>query len=310
MTPDLVLLGNLIADDVVLADGSTRMNQPGGAILYASLAAALCGIRAGVCAPRGSDYPRATLDALATRGVDLAGLRPMGRTGLRTWLLYEPSARRVVHRLGGPSHAEASPAPGDLPAGWRAARAFHIAPIPLDCQRPLVAELSAIPGAWLSIDPHDPITEDSLARWRETLALVDLLFVSDEELTLADADPRARLRRLAGGRLSWVALKRGDRGGLLYDLRADRAQEWSPRAAATVDPTGAGDAFAAGVLARWIADPPVAGSDAALREALDQGVAMAAFALEDWGAGGLLAATPPVARARLDEWFGARARST
>ena len=35
MTPSLVLLGNLLVDDIVFPDGSTRMGQPGGAKLYA-----------------------------------------------------------------------------------------------------------------------------------------------------------------------------------------------------------------------------------------------------------------------------------
>lgn len=308
--PDLVLLGNLILDDVVLPDGTTRMGEAGGAILYGALAAALGGIRAGVCAPQGSDYPRITLDTLAARGVDLSGLRRMDRTGLRTWLLYEPAGRRVVHRLGSPTHAEASPVANDVPAAWRDTRAIHIAPIPLDRQEPLVAELTSRPATWISIDPHDPIDEASLARWRETLARVDMLFVSDEELRLADSNPRARLRRLAGGRLRWVALKRGAHGGILYDATTDHALEWEPRAVTVVDPTGAGDAFAAGFLARLPASrllrgQPVAESE--LRDALARGVVLASFALEAWGAAGLVAATPQAARERLDAWFGSRA---
>ena len=33
MPPDLLVLGNLIVDDVVLPDGTTRMGQPGGAVI-------------------------------------------------------------------------------------------------------------------------------------------------------------------------------------------------------------------------------------------------------------------------------------
>ena len=42
MIPSIVLLGNLLVDDVVHADGATRMGQPGGALLYAPR----CGSRA------------------------------------------------------------------------------------------------------------------------------------------------------------------------------------------------------------------------------------------------------------------------
>ena len=37
--PDLVMMGNLLVDDIVLQDGTTLMGEPGGAILHAALAA-------------------------------------------------------------------------------------------------------------------------------------------------------------------------------------------------------------------------------------------------------------------------------
>ena len=35
---DLVLAGNLLVDDIVLADGTTLLGEPGGAVLHAALA--------------------------------------------------------------------------------------------------------------------------------------------------------------------------------------------------------------------------------------------------------------------------------
>ena len=48
VTPALVVLGNLLVDDVVFPDGSTRMGQPGGAVLYAALGARLWDVRTGL----------------------------------------------------------------------------------------------------------------------------------------------------------------------------------------------------------------------------------------------------------------------
>ena len=73
--PDLVLVGNLLVDDIVLADGRTLMAEPGGAVLHAALAASLWGCRAGIVSVAGTDYPSAALEALAARDVDLAGVR-------------------------------------------------------------------------------------------------------------------------------------------------------------------------------------------------------------------------------------------
>jgi sugar/nucleoside kinase (ribokinase family) len=301
VTPDLVLLGNLLVDDVVFPDGRTRMGQPGGAILYGSLAAALWGARCGCVSLRGDDYPPDALEKLRARGVSTDGIRPLGRHGVRTWLLYEGRVRRVVHRLGCPTHEEVSPEPGDVPEAWRAARAFHLAPMPIAQQARHVERLGA-GGALISIDPHELVTEASLPRWRETLAGADAFFPSEDELRLDDAqsDPRRALRRLAGGRLRFVAYKRGLKGGLLYDATEDRFHEWAARTHGVTDPTGAGDAFAAGFLVAHLRGH-------AVEDCLRHGVVTASFALGDWGSDGLLGATPADAAMRMRAWFGQEA---
>ncbi len=327
------MLGNLLLDDVVREDGSTRMAQPGGAALYAALGAALWETRVRIVAPVGSDYPAAVLDGLAARGVDLGGLRRLDGPGLRTWLLYEGRQRRVVHRLSGPTHAAVSPTPGDLPAA-AGAHAIHLAPMPWEVQRRLVEALAArrasptaappVPvggrrldpaephatppdapsdgpsDGLVSLDPYELVTTERLDAWRELLAGVDLLLLSEDELAVEGAleDPRPILRELAaaGGRLRWILLKRGARGGLTYDVGNNEFAVWEPRAAAVVDPTGAGDAFAGGLLAGLLR-----GED--MTTAVERGVVAASLALEAPGPDGLLAATPAVALERRRRWF-------
>ena len=102
MTPDLVVLGNLLVDDVVHEDGRTRMGQPGGAILYASLAAALWGVRVGCVSLQGEDYPPAALEALRERGIfggkDLSRSHPeLGQSAL--YCVTEVHSQADVDRL-------------------------------------------------------------------------------------------------------------------------------------------------------------------------------------------------------------------
>jgi sugar/nucleoside kinase (ribokinase family) len=297
--PELVLLGNLVVDDVVLMGGTTRMSEPGGAMLYGSLGAALWGTPVGVVSPLGDDYPARALHALEHRGVDLSGLRPMGRGGLRSWLLYEPVARRIIHRLDSATHVEGSPTPADAACHLATARAFHVAPTPLACQRPLVERLATRGDALLSLDPHETVREDNLEEWRAVLAHVDVFFVSAEEMLLkgAEADPTRALARLAGGRLRWALLKRGAQGGVWLEVATGRTGQWPARAVAAVDTTGAGDAFAGGVLSGLLAGER-------MERAIGRGVVSASFAVETWGAAGLVGATAAEARRRRTEWFG------
>jgi sugar/nucleoside kinase (ribokinase family) len=297
MAKDLVVLGNLIVDDVVLSDGSTRMGQPGGAVLYAALGASLWGLDVGVVSLVGSDYPEQALAGMSASGIDLAGLHPLGRPGVRLWALYEERMRQLVHRRERPRHSDVSPRVEHIPEAWRSARAFHVSPMPFETQRTLVAALARLEGARLSLDPHQPIDQDSWAAWRDVLADVDLLFVGLDELRLAPEDPES-LRRLAGGRLRSVLFKRSTEGGTWYDAAVDKTAQWPSRAAGVVDPTGAGDAFAAGTLAGLLRGEPI-------ERAIRRGVVGASFAISGFGPDGLLAAKPAAAEARLREWFPA-----
>jgi sugar/nucleoside kinase (ribokinase family) len=303
-SPDLVVMGNLLVDDIVLQDGTTLMGEPGGAVLHVALAASLWGTRVGLVSVAGDDYSQATLDALTERGIDLTGVRPLGRLGGRAWLLHEAGVRRVIHHLDCPTHEESSPVLGDIPASYEAARAFHLAPMPIIRQQVLAAGLAARPHgrpsateAFVSLDPYELLLDDNLSQWPSVLAHIDAFFPSEDEVRFSgDAEPA--LRRVAGERLRYVALKRGVRGGELLDLRNGLVSEWTARARQTVDVTGAGDAFVGGFLSGFL-------SCGDTQRAIEQGIVAASFAIEDWGARGLLSATSAQANARWQEWFGA-----
>lgn len=304
MTPSLVFLGNLLVDDVVFPDGSTRMGQPGGAIMYGALGAALWGTRVGCVSLVGTDYPVTMLEALEQRRVDLTGVHRLGGPGARTWLLYEGHQRRLIHQLGRPTHEQVSPEPDCIPHAWQSASAFHLAPMPFSVQRRVLASLAIDPNRFVSIDPHLPITEETLGEWRHALADADAFFPGEDELLLEgiDVDPQRALPRLATGRLRFIVFKQAARGGILYDAREDRFHRWPGRATKVIDPTGAGDAFAAGFISAHLEGFSVV-------DCLDRGTVSASFAIEALGATSLLAATRTDADARIGQWSAAGARS-
>jgi cytidine kinase len=302
MTPDLVIAGNLLIDDVVFADGRTSMGEPGGAALYTALGASLWGVRVGVLSVAGGDYPRPALEALGARGADLAGVRRVDSPALRTWLLYERAGRQVVHQLGGATHVEVSPAPGDLPEAWRTSRIVHLAPMPFGVQAEWTRHL-ADRGSFTSLDPYEIVREENLSAWREVLSRVDALFVSEDDLALEGhaQDSQCVLERLATDRTRWIVFKRGARGGCIVERGLGAPVEWKALGDRIVDATGAGDAFAGGFLAGLARGE-------SRDVSIERGVVAASFAIEAWGAAGLLAANPERAEERRQAWFGARSR--
>jgi 2-dehydro-3-deoxygluconokinase len=97
-------------------------------------------------------------------------------------------------------------------------------------------------------------------------------------------------------------LKQAGRGGILYDAHEDRFHRLIGRATKVVDPTGAGDAFAAGFISAHLEGLPV-------EACLDRGVVSASFAIEALGAASLLEATRTDADTRVRQWSAAGARS-
>jgi sugar/nucleoside kinase (ribokinase family) len=193
-----------------------------------------------------------------------------------------------------------SPGFGDFPARFMGAKAVHVCPMPFEYQRALVDEFRKTKIA-VTLDPHEPVREDNLEAWRAVIEHLQLFFVSHEEMRLdgAAADPRGSMQRLEGRyETQSYLLKRGDEGGLHYDAGESRFIEWQSRCTAAVDTTGAGDAFAGGVLAGWLKGEP-------WERAHQRGVVTASFAIESWGPAALIAATPADAERRLAEWYGA-----
>jgi sugar/nucleoside kinase (ribokinase family) len=163
--------------------------------------------------------------------------------------------------------------------------------MPIATQRALVRAIreweSPDHPAFVSLDPHLPASAATLDEWRELLASVDLFLPSDDEMQWPDAlsDPARALAGLASGRLRYIAWKRGAAGGLMLDARADKLQRWAPGATHAVDPTGAGDAFAAGFVSAWLEGQA---ADAALLRAVES----ADRVIGAWGPEALLETTP------------------
>jgi sugar/nucleoside kinase (ribokinase family) len=241
-----VLLDVIVRLEEPLAPGgdvraATRAGAGGQAANVAAWAAEL-GAEATCIAKRGDD-PAGELVAreLAEHGVELRGPVAHGSTGVVVSVV-EAGDRALASDRG----AATTFAPDELDAGWLACDVLHISGYalvrePIGATALLAARLAREAGARISVDvaAWTEIRSFGPVRFRELLDELapDVLFATEAEWELLGG---AYLNAPTG------VLKRGARGCSVFT--ADSKLDFAAVEVDVVDPTGAGDALAAGFL--------------------------------------------------------------
>ena len=283
--PGLLVAGSIALDTLEGPYGKVT-DQLGGSALYFALAASLVA-PVQVVAPVGADARAAVERLLSDRPVDRGGLQGLDAP------TYRWSARAVAGRNQDLGNLDSiydawRPAPPAGFRGWafagsmRPDRQFQA----VDALRD--AELLAA-DAMLSYTAAQPGFLPAI------LAAVGWFFCNHAEF------------QALGGEAPEVFRSRWDLRGLVLKDGPGGVTAHTPRGAEhvgvvrgrpVVDPTGAGDTLAGGMLARWQA---TGGAPEGLRDALRWGVACASLAIEEVGVRGIARATPAALAERLAE---------
>ncbi len=251
----MVVIGNVTIDDVVHASGETTMASPGGNTIHAATAAQVWGVRVGLVARLGSDFPGEVLGRLRNVGLDTAGLRPVDGPTIRNWVIYEHDGRRTwVYRTPPQRRLEVAPAPDDVPDEWLyddgEPPVVHLAAMPFNAAVPIVDHVRALASrAVVTLDTHE-----AWDRGREEVLdlarRVDVFLPSHEELEaiLGYDDPERGCAELLEEGVPAVVVKRGGEGTLVA-VPGRPVVSVAPPQVPVVDVTGAGDAFCGGFVA-------------------------------------------------------------
>ncbi len=290
----LLIVGSIAFDDLDMPSGEHR-DVLGGAATYSSLAAsqlARGGVR--VVGIVGTDFPEAHLEGLRTRGIDTAGVeRAQGKTFRWHGRYSSDLASRTSLDTQLNVFADFSP---KIPAAYRSSPFVLLGNIhpklQLDVldqvQKPRLVVADTM-NFWISGEPT------ALA---QMLARIDLLVINDEEarqlsgihnLVRAAADIRKRGP-------SMLIVKRGEFGALLFDESGTFFVPAYPLEE-VLDPTGAGDSFAGGLLGYLAARGEVTAST--LRKALYFAASLGSFCVEGIGPSRLLSLTRSELGARI-----------
>jgi sugar/nucleoside kinase (ribokinase family) len=213
--------------------------RPGGAALYAAVTADRLGLAAGLLTSHGDDFP---LDAIPPR-IEVVSV-PAGRT---TRFEHAATEETRVLSVG----AAARPlGPADVPGDWLDASIVLLAPV-LGEVDPLLAgafpdgAVAASAQGWLrGVGADARVVPQPWSGPELVLAKIQALFLSREDIRGQEEAVLGWMERVPLGVLT------ADRDGALLFVN-DQRYEVRPRPAAEVDPTGAGDVFAATFLVEY-----------------------------------------------------------
>lgn len=277
---DLVTIGWLTTDDIVLTDGTTRMGVSGGGALYSAVGARIWSDSVGLHAAAGRPHIDTTRTLLAQRGIDPTGVAPARGNGIELWLLHESEVvKQQVAKRSSQLPLELDDDRGPLPPEYANARGYHIAP-----QGPRsgmdTAERLAGRGALVTMDILcDRIIDASLYRDLSFAAHLDAFLPSEIEIreVWSAVDPVAWLADTAVKAQCHIVGKFGSRGAIVAEAGGQRLIHVPSIKAKVLDTTGAGDAFCGGFLAGLSA-----GQD--LAHAAAMGTVSASYVIEAIGA--------------------------
>jgi ribokinase len=279
----VVVVGDVATDVVVVLDGEpapgsdrpAAIRSRGGgaganvAVHLAALGTAVVFVGCVGDDPAGSGLVAELVAAGVTPAVRTV---PGAATGTVVCLVEAYGQRSMLADRGANLALQPGDVPPPVPGGH-----LHLSGYTLLDPRPRAAGLAALAaaaaaGCTVSVDPAStgPLTRYGVERWFADTAAATLVLPNAAEALLLTgcADPASAARTLAA-RHRAVAVKLGAAGALWAsgDVLVHRPARPGP----VVDTTGAGDAFAAGLLSVWLTDP---GGDPV--RALEAGLARAA----------------------------------
>lgn len=294
----LLAIGTIAFDDVFTPYGEARMIEA-GSCTYIAMAATHFVQPVQLVSIIGDDYNQDFLADLKRRGSDLEGVEEVkgGKSFFWAGRYHDNMMGRDTLDTQLNVLADFDP---KLPASYRNTDYVMLGNLSPQVQATVIDQLESKPKL-IALDTMNFWMDIAMEPLKEVLKRIDVLIINDEEARQLSGE-LSLLKAAAtivemGPRI--LIIKKGEHGALLFD--GDKL--FSAPAlllANVVDPTGAGDTFAGGLMGYLAATDDTSFEN--LKRAIIYGSAMASFVVEDFGTRRMQGLTKEMIDARIQEF--------
>ncbi len=277
-----MVVGSVAIDSVETPFGKIK-DALGGSAVYISIAASYFTAPVRLVGVVGGDFPKAHMQVLEDRDIDLDGLQVIKEGKTFRWggkYHYDLNVRDSLYTELN-VFEKFDP---NIPTGFKKSSYVCLGNIDPVLQRKVLSRINK-PRLVVG-DTMNYWIEHKPKELSETLKVMDVLVVNDSEARLLTNEPNLvkGARRIIGMGPKVVIIKKGEHGALLVTGETIFSAPAYPLEN-IYDPTGAGDAFAGGFVG-WLARTDDL-SPENLKRAVIYGSVLASFSVEKFGVEGL-----------------------
>jgi len=242
----LLAVGTVAFDDIETPFGRAE-KVVGGAATYITLAASYFVKNQQIVSVVGDDFPKAELEDLSHRGINLEGLQIKEGEKSFFWAGKYRSDLNTRDTLDTQLNvlAEFDPV---LPETYRNAKYLMLGNLTPDVQQRVLDQMNERPKL-VALDTMNFWIDSALDSLKQVLEQIDVLIINDEEARQLSGDyslvRAARIIHQMGPKT--LIIKKGENGALLFKEDQIFFAPALPLAE-VFDPTGAGDTFAGGFM--------------------------------------------------------------
>lgn len=275
----LLTVGSVAFDAIETPFGKTD-KIIGGAGTYIAIAASFFEKNQNIVAVVGDDFPQSMLDLLSSRNVDLTGLQIKKGEKSFFWSgKYHNdmnSRDTLVTELNVLEHFDPI-----IPEQYQGVDYLMLGNLTPQVQKTVVERLTKRPKL-VAMDTMNFWMDIALNDLKETLKVVDLLIVNDEEARQLSGEnslaKASKVIRDMGPK--YLIIKKGEHGALLFHGDQVFSAPGLPLEE-VFDPTGAGDTFAGGFMGYLSSTDDISFEN--MKRAVIMGSALASFCVEKFG---------------------------